>query len=58
MLKANFNTMPFITNENKPNDNSVIGKEKNSITGFTITFRHPNIIVSTIKDAKEPIIIL
>ena len=55
MLKANFNTMPFITNENKPNDNSVIGKEKSSITGFTITFRHPNIIVSTIKDAKEPI---
>ena len=34
---------------------SVIGKEKNSITGLTITFRHPNIIVSTIKEAREPI---
>lgn len=55
ILNANFRTIPFITNENKPSDKNVIGKEKNSIIGLIITFRHPNIIVSTIKDAKEPI---
>ena len=34
MLKANFNTIPFITNENKPNVKIVIGREKNWIKGL------------------------
>ena len=55
ILNANFNTRPFTTNENKPNVKNVIGREKNSITGLTIKFNNPKIIVSVIKDANEPI---
>ena len=46
ILNANFNTRPFTTNENKPNVKNVIGREKNSITGLTIKFNNPKIIVS------------
>ena len=55
ILNANFNTRPFTTNENSPNVKNVIGREKNSITGLTIKFNNPKIIVSVIKDANEPI---
>ncbi len=55
IAKAKYNTIPLITNENNPSVKKVIGNEKNCITGLTIKLRQPNIIVSIIKDPKEPI---
>ena len=55
MEKARYKTIPLITNENNPSVKKVIGNEKNCITGFTIRLRQPNIMVSIIRDPKEPI---
>lgn len=52
---AKYKTTPLITNENSPNVKNVIGNEKNVIIGFTVKLRQPKIMVSIIKDPKEPI---
>ena len=52
-LNANFNTMAFITNENKPKVKNVIGNDKNWSKGLIVKFKTPKIIVSISKEFKD-----
>lgn len=54
---ASFNTIALITKENKPKVKTVIGKDKNFITGLTVLFNTPITIDNIIKVPIEPIYI-